>query len=97
MEYKMKKQPLTPGVLGHAMKSARRKLFYTVSETAQVLRVSERDLCDFEQGHSTIPIEALQTVFAMGLTLMRARNVQHDYARMRRLIVRENLIHEIDI
>lgn len=78
-------------MLGMAMRHARRHVYFSISDIARFLRISDLDLSKYESGTAEIPMPVLQHIITMGYTLMRTREIQHEYWRMRKIMARENI------
>lgn len=87
----MGKSQTTEKILGRAMRYARRHTYMTPAQVAGMLHISEHELLEYESGVQEIPNIILENIITMGYTLMGARKTQHEYWKVRRIMMRENI------
>lgn len=89
----MKENYMSSPGLRQAMIASRRRLFFTRSDVARTLHISEKELLSYENGTVDIPREMMQMIISMGYLMLRARNIQHEYTRAMHFIRSENLMY----
>ncbi len=68
--------------IGYALRQARRSLYCDEANIAEILGVSERIIQQYERGLAVPSGEQLQQIFTMGIMMMRARKLQHEFCNL---------------
>ncbi len=67
--------------VGHALRRARRALYWNEADIAKLLGVTENQFQQYECGASVMTHAQMCQIFTMGFMMMRARQLQHEYCR----------------
>jgi len=73
--------------IGSALRAARRNIYCTDTDTANLMRISPEQLNQYELGIDVLPRHQLQQIMAMGLLMMRARHIQKDFTALSRRLM----------
>ncbi len=81
-------------IVGQAMRRGRRSAYCSIADAANSLHIAEQDLNLYEQGLKPIPPIIMEIMLTLGFMMLRARQTQHEYRRLRHKMRNENLLFE---
>ncbi len=67
--------------IGTALRHTRHALRLSHAEIAELMHVSENAIKQYESGDSILSHEQMEQLFTMGFMMMRARKLQHNFAK----------------
>ncbi len=68
--------------IGHALRHARRSISCSNADAAHLLNMTERQLLLCECGATPLNQDQIRSLFALGLLMMRARQIQSEFNKL---------------